>query len=172
MNEIIKNMMQRRSVRSFKNEQISREQLDEILLAGTWAPTGRNMQSPKIVVVQDEETIALLSKLNGEIAERENDQFYGAPTVLVVFADSSVHTYIEDGSLVLGNLMNAAFSVGVDSCWIHRARQTFETPEGKALKEKWGIDDSFVGIGNCILGYRDGDLPQPRPRKEDYVIFD
>lgn len=172
MNEVINNMLQRRSVRSYKNEQISREQLDEILLAGTWAPTGRNMQSPKIVVVQDRETIALLSKLNGEIAGRENDQFYGAPTVLVVFADSSVHTYVEDGSLVLGNLMNAAFSVGVDSCWIHRARQTFETPEGKELKEKWGIADNYVGIGNCILGYRDGELPAAKLRKEDYVIFD
>lgn len=172
MNKIIENMMQRRSVRSFKDEQINREQLEEILLAGMWAPTGRNMQSPKIVVVQDKETIALLSKLNGEIAERENDQFYGAPTVLVVFADSNVHTYVEDGSLVLGNIMNAAFSLGVDSCWIHRARQTFETPEGKALKAKWGIEDSYVGIGNCILGYRNGELPTARPRKEDWIIFD
>lgn len=96
--------------------------------------------------------------------------FYGAPTVIVVFADRNRNTYIEDGSLVLGNLMNAAHAVGVDSCWIHRAREVFESEQGKALKRQWGIGDDYVGIGNCILGYGAGDYPQAKPRKEDQIV--
>ena len=101
----------------------------------------------------------------------DTDPFYGAGTVIVVFADSTVHTYIEDGSLVMGNLLNAAHSLGVDSCWIHRAREVFETPEGLLMMKRWGLDERYKGIGNCILGYTDGPVPEAKPRKGDYIIY-
>ena len=97
------------------------------------------------------------------------DPFYGAPTVVVVLADRSSFTWFEDGCLVMGNLMNAAYAVGVDSCWIHRAKEVFASEEGQAMLKAWGIEGDYVGIGNCILGYRAGDLPEPHPRKETYI---
>lgn len=169
MNEVLKCLTERRSVRAYKAEQIKDDELEAILEAGKFAPTGRGAQSPVMVVVQDKETIQRLSAMNAAVMGRETDPFYGAPTVIVVLADKTYNTYLEDGSLVMGNLMNAAFSLGVDSCWIHRARESFETEEGKALLKKWGIGENYVGIGNCILGYRDGELPAPKPRKKDYV---
>jgi len=182
MNEVIKCLETRRSIRKYKSEQIKKEELDIILEAATWTPTGRGLQSPKIVVVQDPETVALLSALNlkalgSPMAEDrktrgKDDPFYGAPTVLIVFANRNVTTSIEDASLVLGTIMNAAFSIDVDSCWIHRAKEVFEMPEGKALKEKWGLGDEYYGVGHCILGYRDCELPKPKDRKKDYIIYD
>lgn len=168
-NEVIEVLTQRRSVRGYSEKKVEDEKLQLILKAGTYAPTGMGMQSPIMVVVKDEETVALLSKLNGRILGTSSDPFYGASTVIVVLADKNSFTHIEDGSLVMGNLMNAAFSLGVDSCWIHRAREVFETKEGRELLKKWGIGDNYVGIGNCILGYRSGPLPTARPRKKDYV---
>ncbi len=170
MNEIIQCLTKRRSVRDYKPEQIKETELKEILEAGKFAPTGRGAQSPVMVVVQDRETIQTLSRLNAKVMGREGiDPFYGAPTVIIVLADKNCNTYVEDGSLVMGNLMNAAYAVGVDSCWIHRAKETFESAEGKALLKKWGVGENYVGIGNCILGYRNGELPSPKPRKENYV---
>lgn len=169
MNETLKCLKERRSVRSYKSEQIKEEELNLILEAGTYAATGMGMQSPIMVVVQDTETISALSRMNAAVMGVNTDPFYGAPTVIVVLADRSRMTCVEDGSLVMGNLMNAAYSVGVDSCWIHRAKEVFDTEEGKALLKKWGIKGDYVGIGNCILGYRSGDLPQAKPRKENYI---
>lgn len=171
MNETIRTLTERRSIRKYKSEQIKDEQLSEILLAGKYAPTGMGLQSPLMVVVQDKSTVQLLSKLNAAVMGTDTDPFYGAPTVVIVFADKERFTYLEDGSLVMGNLLNAAYSVGVDSCWIHRAKEVFESDEGKELKKKWGVPENFVGIGNCILGYRDCELPEPKPRKDGYVIF-
>ena len=145
-------------------------QLAQILQAGTFAPSGRGMQATKMVVVQDPKTIAQMSSLNAAVMGSDADPFYGAPTVIVVFADRNRNTYIEDGSLVMGNLMNAAHAVGVDSCWIHRAREVFESEQGKALMRQWGIEEDYVGIGNCILGYGAGDYPQAKPRKEDQIV--
>lgn len=108
--------------------------------------------------------------MNAAVMGNDSDPFYGAPTVVAVFADSRRETCVEDGSLVMGNLMNAAFSLGVDSCWIHRAREVFQTKEGKALMKKWGLGEEYIGIGNCILGYGDKPLPQAKPRKEGFVI--
>ncbi len=159
----------RRSVREFQERQVDEEALKTILEAGTYAPTGMGMQSPIMVVVQDRETIKKLSKMNADVMGVETDPFYGAPTVVVVLADASRPTHLEDGSLVMGNLMNAAFAVGVDSCWIHRAKEVFSSVEGKELLKKWGIKGNYVGIGHCILGYRKGELPSPRPRKENYI---
>jgi nitroreductase len=169
---VLESLKTRRSCRSYRPEQIKKEELDAVLEAGTWAPTGMGTQEPLIVVVQDPEKIAAIERLNGGVmGNPDGHPFYGAPTVLVVFADSSRMTYLEDGSLVMGNLLNAAHAVGLGSCWIHRAKESFETPEGKAMKEAWGIPDSYVGIGNCILGYAVENAPT-RPRKENYVIFD
>ena len=170
MNDTLKTLTERRSVRSYKPDQIPEDVLEQILLAGEYAPSGMGMQSAVMVVVQDPETIRTLSRINAEIMGTDGDPFYGAPTVVVVLADRRRGTCVEDGSLVMGNLMNAAFSLGVDSCWIHRARETYETEEGKALLKKWGLSEDYIGIGNCILGYSDQPLPQPKPRKEGFVI--
>ncbi|MBE6574335.1 MAG: diguanylate cyclase [Ruminococcaceae bacterium] len=171
-NAVLKLLKERRSVRSYKAEQIKKEELDAILEAGTYAATGMNRQSPIIIVVQDKETIETLRRMNAQImGTPEKDPFYGAPTVLIVLADKSIRTHLEDGSLVMGNLMNAAFSVGVDSCWIHRAREEFDSEEGKALLKKWGIEGDYVGIGHLSLGYRDGALPETRARKDNYIYY-
>lgn len=169
MNEVLKCLKERRSIRKYKNEQIKEEELNLILEAGTYAATGMGMQSPIMVVVQDAETIAQLSKMNAAVMGTDSDPFYGAPTVVIVLADRSRGTCVEDGSLVMGNLMNAAFAIGVDSCWINRAKEVFDTEEGKAFLKKWGIEGDYVGVGNCILGYRDCELPQPKERKANYI---
>ena len=127
-------------------------------------------QSPVIVVVQKPELIAKLSKMNAAVMGTTSDPFYGAPTVLIVLADPERGTYVEDGSLVMGNLMLAAHAVGVDSCWIHRAREVFASEEGKALKAEWGVPESYVGIGHCVLGYRSGEYPKAKARKDGFVI--
>lgn len=171
MLETIQDLKTRRSCRGYKEEQISEEQLNQILEAGTYAPTGMGMQSPIMVVVQDKETIAQLSRMNAKIMGTDGDPFYGAPTVVIVLADKNRPTYLEDGSLVMGNLMNAAHAVGVDSCWIHRAKEVFESEAGQALLKEWGIEGDYVGVGNCILGYRDGELPKAKPRKENYIYI-
>lgn len=171
MNETIKNLVERRSCRNYKSEQIKDEELSEILKAGEYAPTGMGMQSPKMIVLQNKETIQRLSKLNAKVMGRDIDPFYSAPTVIVVLADKTKNTYIEDGSLVLGNLMNAAHSLGIGSCWIHRAKEEFETEEGQELLKEWNITDNYVGIGHCILGYPNVPLQEPKPRKDDYVTI-
>ena len=171
MNETLKVLKERRSIRRYKAEQIKNEELNAILEAGTWAPTGMGKQSPVMVVVQDRETIAYMSKLNAEIMGKpDTDHFYGAPTVVVVLADSTNANWVRDGSLVMGNLMNAAASLGLGSCWINRALELFDRPEGKELLKKWGLDEKYRGVGNCILGYIDGEIPTPKPRKESYII--
>ena len=169
-NQVIQSLCERRSVRSFRYKQVEESALAEILKAGTYAPTGRNRQSPIMVVVQDKATREILRQMNAQIMGREEmDPFYGAPTIVVVLADRSIPTHLEDGALVMGNLMNAAHAVGVDSCWIHRAREEFESEEGKALLAKWGIEGDSVGIGHCALGYGDCEIPKALPRKENYI---
>ena len=139
MNETIKNLVERRSCRKYSSTQIKEDELNSVLKAGEYAPTGMGMQSPIIVVLQNKSIIDKLSKINAKIMGKDEDPFYGAPTVLVVLADKNIGTYIEDGSLVLGNLMNAAYSLGLGSCWIHRAKEEFETDEGKELLKEWNI---------------------------------
>lgn len=171
-NEVLSAIAARRSCRAYTAQQIKPEELQAVLDAGTWAPTAMNRQSPVIVAVQDKETRDELSALNARIMGTENDPFYGAPTVLVVLADRTIPTYVEDGSLVLGNLLLAATSIGLGSCWINRAKETFDLPEGKALLRKWGLDpEKYRGVGNCILGYpAPGGIKAPAPRKPDYVV--
>lgn len=160
----------RRSVRAYKSDAVPAEALDKILEAGTYAPTGMGRQSPIIVAVTNKEVRDRLSTLNAKIMGVDMDPFYGAPVVLVVLARKDVPTHVYDGSLVMGNLMNAAHELGLASCWIHRAKEEFESPEGHELLATLGLDaDEYEGIGHCILGYADGEPPAPKPRKEDYV---
>ena len=169
MNEVIKNMKERRSIRKFKDLQISNAELEQIIEAGLWAPNGRNFQSPVLIAVQDKETRDKIAKLNAAVMGSDADPFYGAPTVIIVLAARDRITAVEDGSASLCNMVNAAHSIGVDSCWIHRAKEVFETEEGKELLKKWGVEGDLVGIGNCILGYRDCEYPASPERKEGRV---
>ena len=172
MNETINTIISRRSIKAYTNQMVSDHLLNEITTAATYSASGMNKQAAMMVVVKDKSLRDKLSKLNASILGTDKDPFYNAPIVVVVLADSNVKTYIEDGSLVMGNLMNAAHSVGVGSCWIHRAKEMFETAEGKNLLKEWGIPESYKGIGNCILGYPvDKTDKVPSPRKENYVIF-
>lgn len=172
--ETVKDIIERRSIRKYKPEQIKDEELDMILEAGVYAASGMNKQPVTIVAVQDKETRDLLEKLNkkaGNMPE-EAAPFYGAPTVLIVLYDPEISPIaIYDATLTMGNLMNAAHALDVDSCWIHRAKETFEFPEGKELLKKWGLKDTLVGVGNCILGYRDCPYPEKPAKRDDIVVY-
>lgn len=167
--DAMQNLLTRRSVRKYKPDMVPQEKLDKILEAGTYAATGMGRQSPIILAVTDKAMRDRLSKMNAAIMGVNSDPFYGAPVVLVVLADKNVPTYIYDGSLVMGNLMNAAHAEGIASCWIHRAKEEFNSPEGKQILQDLGITGDYEGIGHCILGYADGDEPAAKPRKENYV---
>ena len=173
MNETIKVLESRRSCRSFKPDMIKDEELKTIIEAGTYAATGMGKQSPIIIAVTDK-------KLRDEIAEENRkiggwnegfDPFYGAPVILIVLADKSIVTHTYDGSLVMGNLMNAAESLGVASIWIHRAKEEFDSDFGKNILKKLGIEGDYEGIGHCALGYANGPVNEAAPRKENYVYY-
>jgi len=166
MHEILLN---RRSIRKYKADQVSTELLDAVLQAGLWAPSGMNKQNTVMVAVRDKETRDQLSRMNAEVMGATHDPFYGAPCVIVVLADPDIYPAVENGSLVLGNLMNAAYEAGLGSCWIHRAQQMFASDEGKELLKKWGLKETLVGVGNCILGYPDED-PAPKERVEGRIV--
>ena len=171
MKETIQDLTTRRSVKRYQPTQINRADLEKILKAGMNAPSGMGRQSAVMVVVQEPDTVKQLSRMNAEVMGVHTDPFYGAPTVIIVFADKEVPTYKEDGSLVMGNLLNAAHALGLGSCWIHRAKEVFDSAEGKALMKKWGLKDSLEGIGHCILGYGEGPEPAEKPRKDGYVVW-
>lgn len=170
MNEIIENIKTRKSVKKYKNDMVNQEMIDIISEAGTYAPSGMNKQSPIILQITNKKMRDKLSKINAQVAGMpENfDPFYNAPAVLVVLADKNIPTYIYDGSLVMGNMMLAANSLGLGSCWIHRAKETFETEEGKQILKDLGIEGNYEGIANCIVGYPDIE-PISHPRKEKYI---
>jgi len=170
MNETIKTLLERRSIRKFKPEQIKEEELSAILEAGIYAPSGANQQSALFVVIQDKETLKKLSAMNAAVLGKPIDPYYNAPTVILVFADKSKITPVEDASLALGNMLNAAASLGIGSCWVHRTKQMFEKDEGKDLLRKWGITGDYIGVGSCILGYPDCEHPKAAPRKDNSVI--
>lgn len=171
MNETIKNLLERRSCRAYEDRQITDAELDTILEAGTYAPTGMGKQSPLIVAVQNPETVKTVERLNATVTGNpDGHTFYGAPTVVVVFGDPTLPFGISDGNLVIGNILNAAHAVGVDSCYIWRAQESFESEEGKELKKAWGIPENYVGVGNVILGYgKPGSIGTAPARKEDYI---
>ena len=170
MNEVIKNIEERRSIRKYKKDMIPKEIIEKIVEAGKYAPSGMGMQSSIIIAITNENLRDKLSKLNAKIMGVDTDPFYGAPVVLVVLAKKNIPTHVYDGSLVMGNLMLAANSLGIGSCWIHRAKEEFETEEGKEILKSLGIEDEYEGIGHCILGYKDeeGTL---KPRKDNYIYY-
>lgn len=171
MANAIENMLTRRSIRKYRPDPIPQEILDQILEAGVYAPTGRNLQAPIIVAVTNREMRDRLSKMNAQIMGVESDPFYGAPVVLIVLVDKTIRTAIYDGSLVMGNLMLAAHELGIGSCWIHRAKEEFESEEGKAILADLGIEGEYEGVGHCVLGYADGPAPEAKPRKDHYVYY-
>ena len=172
MNDTLKVIKERRGCKTFKPEQIKDEELQAILEAGTYAATGRGMQSPIIISITNKDMIDKIRKINLDIMGNPPiDPFYGAPQLCVVLADKSSMTYVYDGSLVIGNMMLAATSLGIGSRWIHRAKETFETEEGKEILKSLGIEGDYEGIGNCILGYPSEPLPEAAPRKENYIYY-
>lgn len=171
MNESLKTLLERRSIRKYTEKQVDEATLDQILKVGTYAPSCMGKQSAVMVVIRDRETLKSLSAINAELrGNPAMDPFYGAPTAVLVMADSTMACHVQDASLVLGNLMNAAHALGVGSCWINRAKETFERPEGKALLKKWGLPETMEAVGYCVLGYADGPAPEPKPRKEGYIV--
>ena len=173
MSETLKVLETRRSCRAFKPELIEEEKLQAIIKAGTYAATGMGRQSPIIIAVTNKELRDKLSVMNAKFMGKDVsfDPFYGAQELLIVLANKAMPTYLYDGTLVLGNLMNAAADLGVDSCWIHRAKEEFETPEGKELLKSLGIEGDYEGIGHLVLGYAAAPLKEAAPRKSDYVYY-
>ena len=171
MSDVLETIKSRRSIRKYKSDMIPQDKLEKIIEAGTYAATGMGKQSPIIIAVTNKELRDKLSAMNAKIMGVEIDPFYGAPVVLIVLAVKARPTYIYDGSLVMGNLMLEAEAQGIGSCWIHRAKEEFESEEGKELLRSLGIEGDYEGIGHCILGYADGDAPKAAPRKDSYVYY-
>ena len=169
MAETLTTLKTRRSCRAYKPELIEEETLNAILEAGTYAATGMGKQSPIILAVTDRALRDRLSKMNAAVMGVDMDPFYGAPEVVIVLANKEIPTYLYDGSLVMGNMMNAAADLGVASCWIHRAKEEFESEEGKAILKDLGIEGNYEGIGHLILGYAAKPENAPAPRKADYI---
>ena len=153
-NEVLNTMKTRRSCRCYLDKMPEPEALNAVLEAGTWAPTGMGRQSPVIVCIQNKADRDTLSKMNAAVMGGNGDPFYGAPCVAVVLVDKTIPTCVEDGSLVMGNMLNAAESVGLSACWIHRAKEMFETAEGQALLKKWGVPnaENLRGAGVAFGG--------------------
>lgn len=171
MKETLIDLKERRSCRKYTTEQVAEEALNAVLEAATYAPTGHGQQSPVMVVVQEPGMVARLSKLNAQIMNTTRDPFYGAPTAVVVFEDTSNCTGHEDACMVMANLLNAAHAVGLGSCWINRGRQMFELPEGAGIKASWGLGEHMAGLAVCILGYpAEGGILEAKPRKDGYII--
>lgn len=173
MHTFIEAIKSRRSIRNFKPDMIGQDKLDQIVEAGLYAASGRNEQATKIIVIKNKELRNKMSTTVAKIKDKPGDfdPFYGAPVVLVVLTDKNVFTGIYDGSLVMGNMMLAAHALGLGSCWIHYAREEFEMPEYQELLESLGIDDNWIGVGHCVLGYIDGSMPKSLPRKENRVYY-
>ena len=171
MSELLDMIKTRRSIRKYKSDMVPKEIIDKIVEAGTYAATGMGQQSPIILAVTNKEVRDKLSKWNADIMGTDTDPFYGAPVVLVVLADKNRPTAVYDGSLVMGNLMNAAHALGIGSCWIHRAKEEFESQEGKELLKSLGIQGDYEGIGHCILGYPKEEVQGTHPRKENWIYY-
>ncbi|MDE7269136.1 MAG: nitroreductase [Acetatifactor sp.] len=172
MNTVLENIITRRSIKKYKSDMVPEESIRRICEAGTYAATGMGKQSQIILAVTNRELRDRLSRMNAAVMGREDfDPFYGAPVVLVVLADRNIGTYLYDGSLVMGNLMLAAHAEGIGSCWIHRAKEEFDSEEGREILKALGIEGDYEGIGHCVLGYPDCEEPVAKERKSDYVHY-
>ncbi len=171
MNEILKCIEERRSVKAYTPDMPKKEDIDAVIKAGIEAASGRNLQSPIVIAVTDKATRDRLSAANAAVMGGSGDPFYGAPVVLVVLANKVAHTAVYDGSLTLGNMMLAAHALGLGSCWVHRAREVFETAEWREWLASLGIEGEYEGVGNLILGYAKGDFPAPKERKPNRVFY-
>ena len=172
MSDVLETIKSRRSIRKYKSDMIPQDKLEKIIEAGTYAATGMGKQSPIIIAVTNKELRDKLSAMNAKIMGHEGmDPFYGAPVILIVLADKTIPTYKYDGSLVMGNLMNAAESLGLGSIWIHRAKEEFESDFGKKILSDLGIDGDYEGIGHCAIGYAAVPAPASAPRKGNYVYY-
>ncbi len=167
--EVLKN---RRCIRNFKDEQISENELDCILESGVYAPNGMGTQDPIIIAIQNKEVVSKIDELNAKILNMEQlpHPYYGAPTILFVIAPKDSLVPVEDCSLVAGNIMNSAYALGIGSCWVHRAKEIFETNEGKELLKNWGLDENMLGVASIALGYPNCEHPESAPRKENRII--
>ena len=172
-NAVLHALCTRRSVRSYDSTKpVEQEKIQAVLTAGQYAPTGMNRMPTKFVVIRNPEMLHQLSKQNAEImGAADRDPFYGAPVAILVLVDSTVHTWVEDGSLAMGAMLNAAYAVGLGSCWIHRAKEEFESEEGKQILEGLGITGNYIGVGHCALGFTDGAYPDVIPRKDNRVYY-
>lgn len=170
MNQVIQTIKTRRSVRAYKQDPVPEDMLDAVLEAGTYAPTGMDRQSPVIVAVTDKDTRSQLMKMNAAVMGTDSDPYYGAPVIVLVLADASAHTYVQDASCVLENMMLAAHSLGLGSVWINREKEMFESAEGKALLQKWGLIAPLEGVGAIALGYPAAPPAPAKPRKDGYII--
>ena len=173
MNEVLNALTQRRSIRRYKADMPSKEDIQKIVEAGLYAPSGKGLQSSLVVAITDKGLRDRLMEMNRKIGGWAEgfDPFYGAPVVLLVLSDKSSYNHVYDGSLTMGNMMLAAHALGLGSCWINRAREEFESDEGRAILRELGIEGDWEGIGHCIVGYIDGDAPQPAPRKAGRVVW-
>ena len=171
MSDVLETIKSRRSIRKYKSDMVPQDKLEKIIEAGTYAATGMGKQSPIIVAVTNKELRDKLSAMNAKIMGTNTDPFYGAPVVLIVLADKSRPTYLYDASLVMGTLMLEAEAQGIGSCWIHRAKEEFESEEGKEILKSLGIEGDYEGIGHCVLGFADGPAPKAAPRKDSYVYY-
>lgn len=169
-NDMLEWIKTRRSIRKYRPEQIKDEELDAIMEAGTYAPSGKGKQVATIVAVRDAQTRSALACMNAQVLGKEIDPYYAPPVIVLVFADTSRPTYVQDASCVLENMMLAAHALGLGSCWINREREMFETQEGKEMMKRWGIEESLAGVGALSLGYIDGEPPKAAKRKENYII--
>lgn len=171
MNTELQALMERRSIRSYKPDMVPQELIDQVIEAGLYAASGHSEQDSIIVAVTNKEVRDKLSQMNRAIMGTTSDTFYGAPVVLIVLAPKSNKNGIYDASLIMGNLMQAAHAVGLGSCWINRAKQEFESEEGKQLLKEWGIEGEYDGVGHCILGYINGKVPPALKRKPNRVFY-
>lgn len=171
MEDILNTIVSRRSVKKYKETMPSKEEIDKVIKAGMYAPSGKNMQAPIILAITNKQVRDDLSKILADFRGINSDPFYGAPVVLVVLADKNVSTHVYDVSVVIENMLLECHSIGLGACWIHHAKEIFETSYGKNLLKSLGIDGEYEGIGSCILGYSDVELNTPIPRKDNYVYY-
>ena len=169
--EALANLKNRRSIRKYKDTMVPKKVLEQIMEAGLYAASGMNRQPVIMIAVTNKEMRDRMSKLNAQVMGSDKDPFYGAPCLIVVLAEREMRNRVYDGSLVMGNLMQAAHDLGIGSCWIHRAKEVFDTEEGKEILKSIGVEGDYEGIGNCILGYVDGEYPQAAPRKENRIFW-